>query len=78
MRRLEVDIEGFAQVGESFFFGLALAGNVDFQALGDVPISFTPDGRGEGALHALRIAESAVIAWIQTRRRDVALEWDRP
>ena len=53
-----MEFEGFAQVGEGFFFGLALAGDVDFEALGDVPVSFTPNGRGEGALHRFRITEA--------------------
>lgn len=47
---LEVELESFAQVGEDFFFGVALAGDVDFEALRDEPGSFTPNGRGEGAL----------------------------
>ncbi len=54
-----MEFEGFAQVGEGFFLGRALAGDIDFEALGDEPVSFTPDGRGEGALHRFRIADEA-------------------
>jgi len=51
LRWLEVQLERFPQIPESFFFRFALAGDIDFEALGDEPISFTPYTRGERALH---------------------------
>ena len=49
--RLEVKLQCFLQVVESLLFGLTLAGDIDFEALGDIPTSFAPDGRGEWSLH---------------------------
>ena len=46
MRRFEVQFQRFLQVGESLFFGFALAGDIDFQALGDVPFPLAPNSRG--------------------------------
>ena len=51
LRRFEVQFEGFLQVGKSLFLGLALAGDIEFQALGDVPLPLTPNGRSEWSLH---------------------------
>lgn len=44
LRRLEIQFERFFEIGKSFFLGLALAGDVEFQTLGDIP----------GAPHAKR------------------------
>src|SRR5208283_1891153 len=38
LRRLKVQFQRFPQVGKSLFLGLALAGDVEFQALGDIPL----------------------------------------
>ena len=51
MRRFEVKFQRFLQVGESLFFGLALAGDIDFEALRDIPFPFAPNSRGERSLH---------------------------
>ena len=51
MGRLKVKFERLPQICESFFFRLALAGDIDFEALGDEPVPFTPYTRGERALH---------------------------
>jgi len=53
LRRFEVKFERFFQVGESLFFAFALACNINFQTLGDIPIPLAPDGRGEWSLHNL-------------------------
>ena len=45
-----MQFEGFLQVGKSLFLGLALAGYIEFQALGDVPLPLTPNGRSEWSL----------------------------
>src|SRR5579859_5311060 len=52
-RRLEVELERLAKIGERLVFGLALTGDAYLQALGNVPITFTPDARREMALHVL-------------------------
>jgi hypothetical protein len=54
--RLEVEIESFSKILKSFFFGFALAGNIDFQALGHIPVAFFPDRCGEWAFHAFILA----------------------
>ena len=51
LRRFEVQFQRFLQVGESLSFGFALASDIDFQALGDVPLPLAPNGRGEWSLH---------------------------
>ncbi len=50
-RGFEVQFQRLLQVGERTFFGFALAGDIDFQALGDVPIPLAPNGRGEWSFH---------------------------
>ena len=49
--RFEVKFQCFFQVGERLLFGLALAGNIDFQALGNVPVSLAPNGCGKWSFH---------------------------
>jgi hypothetical protein len=56
-RWFEVQLQRFLQVGESLFFGLALAGDIDLQAQGDVPLPLTPNGRGEWSLRDLVLSQ---------------------
>ncbi len=58
--RFEVQFERFLEVGKSLFLGLALAGNVDFQALGDVPLPLTPNGGSEWSLHEPIVSQAGV------------------
>src|ERR1035437_3715668 len=51
LRWFEVQLQRFLQVGESLFFAFTLAGDIDFEALRNVPLSFAPDGRGKRLLH---------------------------
>src|SRR5258708_558195 len=51
LRRLEVQLECFLQVVESFFFTLTLAGDIHFETLRDIPLSFAPDCCSERSLH---------------------------
>ena len=60
MRRFEVQFQRFLQVGQCLFLGLALAGDIEFQALRDVPLPFTPYGRGEWSLHDLIVSQVKV------------------
>jgi hypothetical protein len=46
-----VKFQGFRQICERFFFGLALAGDIDFQTLRDEPLPLTPNRRREWSLH---------------------------
>jgi len=51
LRRLEVKLQCFLQVDKSLFFARPLAGDIDFQALRNIPVPFPPDGRSERSLH---------------------------
>ena len=51
LRRFEMEFERFPQICQRLFFSLALAGDIQFETLGDVPVVFAPDGRGERSLH---------------------------
>jgi hypothetical protein len=42
-----MEFQCFPQIRKSLLFGFTLAGNVNSEALGDVPIPLTPDGRGK-------------------------------
>ena len=46
-----MEFERFLQIGQRLLFALALAGNIKFQALRDVPIALTPNGCGERSFH---------------------------
>ena len=48
-----MEFERFLQIGQRLLFALALAGNIKFQALRDVPIALTPNGCG-GYLQTIR------------------------
>lgn len=54
LRRFEMEFERFPQICQRLFFSLALAGDIQFETLGDVPVVFAPDGRGEQSLHSSR------------------------
>jgi hypothetical protein len=56
----KVERERSFQVGQRLFFGFASARDVDFQTLGDVPVSLLPDGCCEGALHECIFSTEAV------------------
>jgi hypothetical protein len=42
LQRLKVQFNRFLEVGKSLFLGLALAGDIEFQALGDIPLPLAP------------------------------------
>jgi hypothetical protein len=42
MRGLEVEFQRLFQIGKGFFFALPLAGDVDFQALRNIPVALAP------------------------------------
>lgn len=43
LRWFEVKLQRLLQILEGFFFGLALAGNIDFEASCDMPASISPN-----------------------------------
>jgi hypothetical protein len=51
-----VQFERFAKVSQSFLFGIALASDMDVQALRNKPIALTPDSRGKRTLHVAILA----------------------
>src|SRR6266849_2470941 len=59
LRRLEMKLQRFLQIGESFLFALTLACNVDFQALRNIPFPLTPDGGCERSLHVSILSYNA-------------------
>jgi hypothetical protein len=63
--RFEVQFQGLPQVLESFFFGSALAGNVDVQALGNKPVPLAPDSSRKRTLHETILAQSSPKGVIQ-------------
>jgi hypothetical protein len=70
-----VQLNRFLEVGKSFFLGLALTGDVEFQALGDIPLPLTPNGSRKWSLHDLTVSQArgfravAVIRFAVRRRR---------
>lgn len=46
-----MELESFAEVGQSFVLASSLAGDVDFETLGDEPVTLLPDVPGEGSFH---------------------------
>jgi hypothetical protein len=56
LRRFEVQFNRFLEVGKSLFLGLALTGNVEFEALGDIPLPLAPNGRRKRSLHGLIVS----------------------
>lgn len=51
LRRLEVELKRFFQVGQRLFFTFTLAGNITLEALGNIPVAFAPYSSGERSLH---------------------------
>jgi hypothetical protein len=57
LRWFEVKLQRFLQVGEGLFFGLALAGDVDLEALRNVPVPFAPNCSGKRSFHEHILAQ---------------------
>src|ERR1035437_9250171 len=58
LRWFEVELQSLLHIGEGLFLGFTLAGNVEFQALGDVPRPLAPDRRGEWSIHDLIVSQA--------------------
>jgi hypothetical protein len=52
MWRVKVQFERFPQIIDRFIFGLTLTGDIDFEALCNVPITLSPDTRGKLQFHS--------------------------
>ena len=68
MRRFKVQFDRFLEVGEGLLLGTALAGDVEFEALGDVPLSLTPNGSRKWSLHSLIVSQVTVVRRLSFRR----------
>src|ERR1035437_7690738 len=58
LRRFEVQFNRFLEVGKGLFLGVALAGDVEFEALGDIPPPLAPNGSRKWSLHDLIVSQA--------------------
>lgn len=58
MRRFEVQFNCLLEIGKCLFLGVALAGDVEFEALGDIPPPLAPDGGRKWSLHDLIVSQA--------------------
>ena len=56
-----MQFQRFLQVGESFLFGRTLTGDIDLEALGNVPITFAPNGSGKRSFHDHILAQKVAF-----------------
>ena len=68
MRGFKMKLEGFFEIFEGLVFRGTLTGNVNFQALLDVPVTLTPDGRGEWSLHAIIVPHPGLYWFYEVSR----------
>src|ERR1035437_788968 len=61
LRRFEVQFNRFLEVGKSVFLGIALACDVEFEALGDIPLPLAPNGSRKWSLHHLIVSQARVL-----------------
>jgi len=55
-----MEFQRFFQIIQRFLLGLTLTGDVNFQTLRDIPVTFAPDCRGERSLHDAISSHSTV------------------
>jgi hypothetical protein len=53
-----MEFQCFFQIGKCLLFSLTLTGDINFQALGDVPIAFAPNGRSKRSLHGFILSQA--------------------
>jgi len=58
-----VQLERFPQICESLFLSSALAGNINFKALGNEPFPLAPDGGRKRTRHETILPQSAARAF---------------
>ena len=56
-----MQLQCLLQVSESLFFALTNAGDINFEALRNIPLPFAPDGRGERLLHDHILSHRALV-----------------
>src|SRR5271157_4630013 len=61
LRRFKVQFQCLLQVSQRFFLGFPLAGNIDFEALRDVPVSFPPNRCRKRTFHDAILAQDADV-----------------
>ena len=61
MRRFEVQFNRFLEIDKSLFLGVALAGDVKFETLGDIPPPLAPDGSRKWSLHDLIVSQARAL-----------------
>jgi hypothetical protein len=59
--RLEMELQRLFQIGERFLFGFSLTGDVNFEALRDVPVSFAPNRCGKWTFHDRILAQYILL-----------------
>jgi hypothetical protein len=57
MRRLKMQLKRFLEIREGLFFRVALAGNIDLKAPGDILVALAPHRRGKGSLHSFILSQ---------------------
>jgi len=62
LRRLEVEFQRLLQIGQCPLFGVTLTRDIDLHALGNIPVSFAPNGCGERSFQGF-ILSHARKAW---------------
>src|ERR1700694_1183952 len=58
VRWFKMQFQRFLEVCECLVFGLTLACDIEFQALSNIPLAFTPNSRSEWSLHVLILSHS--------------------
>src|SRR5664280_117624 len=61
LRRFEVQFNRFLEIVKSLFLGVALAGDVEFEALGDIPPPLAPNGSRKWSLHELIVSKARAL-----------------
>ena len=56
-----MELQGFLQIPERFFFRASLTGDIRIKALCDIPLAFAPDGTWKGAFHAFILAQASGV-----------------
>lgn len=64
MWRFEVQFHRFLEVGKGLFLGVPLAGDVEFEALGDIPPPLAPNGSRKWSLHDLIVPQPRGLRYI--------------
>ena len=90
MRRFEVQFNCLLEIGKCLFLGVALAGDVEFEALRDIPPPLAPNGSRKWSLHDLIVSQARALrtaarvpsqlgqGWPTSRKRPIGGWLSRP